>query len=413
MKIFKPAKIQYSCTCLQYDIDFDKIPQVLEMAKELGFTVKPHNIEGCARKGHILKRAIEADLTMYSSTDEDMSLEYSDEIDVYHVPNDFQRALDCLRLSYIGADHSSGSNFNFGEPAPVLSTDLDFSQQVQEQEKKVSIYLPETPWLFASITNKCNLNCKFCYSKKGEEDMQPDKLKEALGKVREISNEHVERYNKKGIKCEPRPVGVTMGGGEPTLHPELEKIIETAKNNAEMVTLTTNGTNNKRLIALADYLDGICISAPFIYTDKLNDYCALSNEKIKKYASELAQKFKKLCLATIITNKMQPEDVFKVDEIAAELGATNTLFLLYKPIQNNELMPTKKQARKILEKILELAFQKHNTAIDCCLAKYTAGCGCGFHYMKTDGILRKSGWEKECECPFSKEHDCLIKYIYV
>lgn len=61
--MFKPAKMQYSCTCLQYDIDFDKVPQVLDMAKELGFKIekkKPHKEAAFQREYYTISRAIEA-----------------------------------------------------------------------------------------------------------------------------------------------------------------------------------------------------------------------------------------------------------------------------------------------------------------------------------------------------------------
>ena len=391
--MFKPANVQYSCTCLQYDIDFDKVPAALEMAKELYFKIEDSN--SAFGKGYRLKRAIDARLT---ECGKDWILEYSDRRDNYHVPDDFQRALDCLRLSFIGADLSAGGSFYYGEPTTELDTGMDYSFQMLKGE---DIYLDTAPWLFANITNKCNLDCKFCYNKKDETEMTAEMFGQSL--------QGFKQSLRKGLK-DP---GVTIGGGEPTIHTELEKILETAKEKIGLVTLTTNGTNKKRLISLKDYLDGICISAPFIYTDELTKYSGQNNEKTKESIAELAQEFNDTCIATIVTNKMQPDDVFKIDELAEELGATNTLFLMYKPIKTNALMPVRKHSRDILEKILELSFNKKNTSIDCCFTAYAVRPqpACSFDYIKPDGILRKSGWQKPC--PFDEEYDCLMKYAPV
>lgn len=375
--MFKPAKMQFSCTCLQYQIDFESVPAILEQAKELGFATEDNPSE----KGYLLRRAIEATL---GGEGDDWILKYSSEEDDYRVPRDFERALDCLRLSFIAGDHAARTVMLFGEPAHELQLGCDFSLQGGREHK---------PWLFASITDKCNLKCSFCYNKKGGKKMTPEVFGRLIEQFR-AKYEH-DKYVKE--------IGVTIGGGEPTVHPELEKILETARKKADAVTLTTNGTNTERLLNNAELLDGVAVSAPFVYSDELKDLYARSKDEIGESVSEIASKIGKVCVASIVTNEMRPEDVFKVEEFAEEAGATNTLFLLYKPVKDEDLMPTKGQARQILEKVLELAYRKENTAIDCCYAAYTTPMSCGqFYYAKPDGKLKRSFKS----CPFPKGKLC-------
>lgn len=77
------------------------------------------------------------------------------------------------------------------------------------------------------VTNKCNLNCRFCSVKAGEYN---DEI--PLSRIKEIIDEAIQ-YGLEDLH---------MTGGEPTLRKDLEQIIEYAVSKKLNVRLITNGT---------------------------------------------------------------------------------------------------------------------------------------------------------------------------
>jgi MoaA/NifB/PqqE/SkfB family radical SAM enzyme len=86
--------------------------------------------------------------------------------------------------------------------------------------------------MYIQITSKCNMSCKHCgmNSKKKGEDMSLETFRNAL---------------KSGDKS------ITLGGGEPTMHPLFWQILGESIANSEYVWLATNGSNTEISIALA------------------------------------------------------------------------------------------------------------------------------------------------------------------
>lgn len=79
------------------------------------------------------------------------------------------------------------------------------------------------------VTDSCNLNCPDCFansSSKNKNFMKLEKFRELL------------EYYK---KCEGEPQVLQISGGEPTLHPDILKMIRLAKGYVKHVILNTNG----------------------------------------------------------------------------------------------------------------------------------------------------------------------------
>jgi len=81
--------------------------------------------------------------------------------------------------------------------------------------------------IFLRLTNRCNLNCSYCFTNSGEP--LPD----------EMSNEDwlavVKDINRAGIK------DLRITGGEPFLAPSLWSILDAASNNFKRIVIATNG----------------------------------------------------------------------------------------------------------------------------------------------------------------------------
>jgi molybdenum cofactor biosynthesis enzyme MoaA len=429
MQILKPSELQFSCTCLQYDFNFDQLDELIQQLRKRGFdvgekttrifysslplenfleTISARRFRRLSRtlkdlvldsfklflkgrkkyfsESYSVKRAINAsiermDVPSYLERGE-YTLSYGASKDVYRVPEDFERALDCLRLSFVASDLDAGIYMYFGEPVGEM---LDCGSEWALGHQRRFIH-----WLFADITDKCNLACDFCYRQEHSDHfISIEDFKKALDEF-------------KAPKRESK-VGVTLGGGEPTLHPELEKLLEIAREKCNFVTLTTNGTNPGLIKNLSSYLDGVCVSAPFVYSETPPFSYALSAKQISDAVKEIAEKVKKVCISTIVTSEMQPDDVLKAADFAKKADATDLLFLMYKP-GNPELVPSREHARDILEKILEVHYKSMPASIDACFAARTVWQRCdGLAYARTDGRLLKE------YCPFSKEEKCVFK----
>lgn len=76
--------------------------------------------------------------------------------------------------------------------------------------------------LIISVTRDCNLRCRFCYSERAAAIIDVDTIEHLLRKY--------------------QPSRVTLTGGEPLLHPHIERIVKIVSASAEKVSLCTNGT---------------------------------------------------------------------------------------------------------------------------------------------------------------------------
>ena len=394
MNILKPSELQFSCTCLQYSFDAEKLDDLISNLRKRGFKVRKERAKGKKDAEYSVERAVEAYFNKsgaskkHSKDSGEYCLSYNSDEDNCRISEDFEKALDCLRLSFVASDLDAGASMNFGEP---VRQKLEIGSAFVFHDRPAEEY----HWIFADITDKCNLSCDFCY--------KPEHLNESIGiggfrnALREFKKENKKtRWNNPSL-------GVTLGGGEPTLHPKLERILEIANVQYDFVTLTTNGTNPELFSRIGKYLDGVCISAPFVYNNNPKFSYGVSREQTEKAVKSIAENVKKVCVSTIVTNEMNPNDVFRFAEFAKSAGATDLLFLMYKP-GDSGLVPSREHARKILEKVLEVDYKIMPASIDSCFAARTVWQKCyGLPYSGVDGIL-KTGY-----CPFLPDKkDCAF-----
>jgi len=123
--------------------------------------------------------------------------------------------------------------------------------------------------MYIEITTRCNMSCAHCGvdAKVTGEDMTFEVFKEAL-------------------KVCPDVKTVTLGGGEPTIHPEFMKILEYAievKGAKENVGITTNGSMTDIALKLADMTDKGIISAS-LSLDKYHS--KIDNRVVKRYSDK-------------------------------------------------------------------------------------------------------------------------------
>ena len=175
---------------------------------------------------------------------------------------------------------------------------------------------------------RCNLSCTYCneydnYSKPVPRETMLHRL-ELLGNL------------KTGV--------ITLSGGEPLLHPELDEIIEGIRKNATLAGLITNGylLTADRVKRLNDAgLDYLQISIDNVTPDDVSKKSLKVLDKKLQILSEYAE-FHVNINSVLGGGIRNPEDALVVGRRAMELGFTSTVGIIHdgdgqlRPLANRE-----------------------------------------------------------------------------
>jgi len=180
--------------------------------------------------------------------------------------------------------------------------------------------ITRAPKLFIYLTTKCNMYCRHCYL--------GFRLKQDL---KFHPNNVINIFS--GVAGEK---DVTFLGGEPTLYPEINKILRFAKERGYYVRLDTNGFYNTNLMQKMEleYIDEVSISLDGS-TPNIHDTIRMpgSFESVVqniKYLKNIGKNIR------VITTVMKPNllDVLKIAKFVEDLGV-NTLNLHLLSINGN------------------------------------------------------------------------------
>lgn len=98
--------------------------------------------------------------------------------------------------------------------------------------------------LSLKLTDDCNLKCPYCYTRKGSQYITGDMVAAVAAAADEL-----------------QVLDLTLGGGEPTMHPEFPQFAKRLWSNHTFgLSVTTNGLLPKPLIAAAPYLSSVRVS---------------------------------------------------------------------------------------------------------------------------------------------------------
>lgn len=119
--------------------------------------------------------------------------------------------------------------------------------------------------MYIKVTDRCNMNCDHCAfacNSKGD-DMSFEVFKKAVDM---------------GDEC------ITIGGGEPTLHPQIEKFILYAIGKCYSVFMVTNGTNEDLAMTLLELSKGMPEKFGVnLSMDSFHDISMVSGEVVSAY----------------------------------------------------------------------------------------------------------------------------------
>lgn len=217
---------------------------------------------------------------------------------------------------------------DFEEFKREMKNKLHICEDLEEKEKNVRPILEREKSLTIHITNRCNLNCPYCYK-----DANRNSKELSKGDILRI----VEEASQIGF-CE-----FTFSGGEPTLHPDIFDILEilSEKYPEHKLNLITNGTTD-----LSDYAIDVMVKTLFaiqISVDSADEEINRktrgidSVQKIKVLSQRLAQRgYKKFYFACVPYTSGMGElsnikEIPQLLRLAAYLGAKGLYVNMLKP----------------------------------------------------------------------------------
>ena len=185
---------------------------------------------------------------------------------------------------------------------------------------------------------RCNLACTYC--NEFDDFSQPVPLEEMFRRI--------DRLGEMGTAI------VTISGGEPLLHPDLDAIIARIRKNGIMAGLITNG-----YLLVADRierlnragLEYLQISIDNVQPDDVSKKSLKVLDKKLEFLAEHAE-FQVNINSVLGSGVRNPQDALTVAHRAIELGFTSTVGILHDG--NGQLSPLGEREREIFEEIMSL-----------------------------------------------------------
>ncbi|MBM3810960.1 MAG: radical SAM protein [Acidimicrobiia bacterium] len=202
-----------------------------------------------------------------------------------------------------------------------------------------AMHSPRHPILAQIIpTRRCNLDCAYCneYDKTSE----PVPVKTMLRRIDLVAT--------LGTTI------ITLSGGEPTLHPQLDAVIARIRSHGAIATLITNG-----LLLTPEYirglnragLDYLQISIDNVRPDKVSKKSLQVLDLKLQWLAEHAE-FDVTINSVLGCGVRDPEDAYRVAVRARELGFPSTVGVLHD--HNGQLRPLEASHRAVYDRIVSL-----------------------------------------------------------
>ena len=147
---------------------------------------------------------------------------------------------------------------------------------------------------------------------------------------------------------------ITISGGEPVMHPELDEVIAHIRRRGMIAGLITNGfyLNRERIERLNDAgLEHLQISIDNVVPDDVSKKSLKTLDGRLEMLSEWAV-FQVNINSVLGSGVKDPEDALKIARRAVELGFTSTVGIIHD--NNGQLKPLGAREQEIFEEIMEL-----------------------------------------------------------
>lgn len=147
---------------------------------------------------------------------------------------------------------------------------------------------------------------------------------------------------------------ITISGGEPLMHPELEEIIRHIRKRGMIAGMITNGflLSKERIGTLNEAgLEHLQISIDNVVPDEISKKSLKTLDSRLEWLSEYAA-FQVNINSVLGSGVKDPEDALKIAHRAVELGFTSTVGIIHD--HNGQLKPLGPREQEIFEEIMEL-----------------------------------------------------------
>jgi MoaA/NifB/PqqE/SkfB family radical SAM enzyme len=185
---------------------------------------------------------------------------------------------------------------------------------------------------------RCNLDCAYC--NEYDKTSAPVPLETMLRRI--------DRLGELGTTI------VTLSGGEPTLHPDLDAIIRRIRSRGAIATLITNGLllSPERIRQLNEAgLDYLQISIDNVAPDDISKKSLRVLDRKLEWLAEYAR-FGVTINSVLGAGVRKPEDAIAIGQRARELGFTSTVGILHD--HGGQLQPLAPDQRGVYERFRQL-----------------------------------------------------------
>jgi MoaA/NifB/PqqE/SkfB family radical SAM enzyme len=192
---------------------------------------------------------------------------------------------------------------------------------------------------------RCNLSCTYC--NEFDDFSQPVPIAVMLNRV--------DRLIGLGTTV------ITISGGEPMLHPELDRIILHIRSRGSMATLITNGyllTPQRIKLLNRAGLDHLQISIDNAVPDEVSKKSLKVLDQKLQWLAKYAE-FEVNINSVIGTCVQHPEDAARVAKRAGELGLVTTVGIIHDG--SGQLRPLSEQQQQVYEEIVSVVTRSFST----------------------------------------------------
>jgi MoaA/NifB/PqqE/SkfB family radical SAM enzyme len=227
---------------------------------------------------------------------------------------------------------------------------------------------------------RCNLSCAYC--NEYDDCSEPVPTHEMLRRIDKLATLGT------GV--------VTLSGGEPLLHPDLDEIVRRIRSHGRIATLITNGCllSRTRIARLNRAgLDHLQISIDNVMPDDVSKKSLKVLDQKLRWLAEDAE-FGVTVNSVVGGGIRQPEDALTIARRARALGFSTTVGIIHDG--SGQLQPLDEHQRRILEEVLAVGKSAFDVANYNRFQKNLAaglpndwhcGAGCRYLYVCEDGLV--------------------------
>ena len=250
--------------------------------------------------------------------------------------------LDSINFSDRNVKNRIALLSNPGEPvkSELLTTKIDTARN----------YLSAPMQVYYDLTTKCNLRCTHCYTESG------------CNRKGELSIDEINKWADELISL--GVFKVSIGGGEPLIHPEVEQVFRAFRSRDISVSVSTNGLLLKQKNWAEKFHDiGMRTISISLEGGQKDTYESVRGKgtwnKFIENLKYFSATYKKRYAFRVTITKETVGDVRKILELAKYFGcyAVKFKYLQYggRAISNPELFPSPNKSRQVVEQALKLS----------------------------------------------------------